>query len=135
VKNLNVSSEEWFCRALETRDGSEFAACDVSRNEALDGALVATYATAIRENGNNNGRPIGALGIFFDWEKQGRAVLDGVRLAEGERSRTRCLIVDSKNRIIAASDGAGIFSTYPLRTQGAAVGSYVESEGTSSVLR
>ncbi len=130
VKGLNVSAEEWFRRAVQTGDGSEFVACDVSRNAALGGAMVATYATAIRENGQNNGLPIGALGIFFDWEKQGRAVLDGVRLADDERSRTRCLLVDSKHRIIASSDGAGIFSTYAIKTQGTAMGSYVDSEGS-----
>jgi len=130
VNGKNVASEDWFRRALATRDGGEFVACDIAESVALGSSKVATFATAIRENGHNNGRPIGVLGIFFDWEKQGRAVLDGVRLADDERARTRSLIVDAQHRIIASSDGADIFSTYAIKTEGKSMGSYVDSNGS-----
>jgi hypothetical protein len=129
VKGQNVSSEDWFRRALATRDGSEFVACDIAENKSLNGSKVATFATAIRENGNNTGATLGVLGIFFDWDKQGQAVLDGVRLTAEERSRTRCLIIDAQHRVIAASDGAGIFSTYPIKSEGKRMGSYVDAAG------
>jgi hypothetical protein len=129
VKGGSVASEDWFRNALKTRDGSEFVACDISQNESLNGSKVATFATAIRDHGSNNGAPLGVLGIFFDWDKQAQAVLDGVRLTDEERSRTRCLIVDAQHRIIAASDVAGIFSKYPIRTEGNRIGSYVDAEG------
>lgn len=129
VQGQDVSSEDWFRRALATQDGSEFVACDITRNEALGGSGVATFATAIREDGRNTGAPLGVLGIFFDWDKQGQAVVDGVRLAEDERSRTRCLIVDAQHRILAASDGDGIFTKFPLRTEGKRIGSYGDSGG------
>ncbi len=53
VRGTNVSSENWFRKALATADGSDFAACDIARNAALGGASVATYSTAIREKGAN----------------------------------------------------------------------------------
>jgi hypothetical protein len=129
VKGLNVAAEDWFRRALATSDGTEFVACDISTNQALAGSKVATFATAIREDGMNNGRVLGVLGIFFDWDKQSQAVVDGVRLSDEERSVTRCLIVDARHRVIAASDGVGIFEQYPVRTDGGSMGSYTDSGG------
>lgn len=104
----DVRNSQWFHDAMTTRDGSDFAVADVSAIDALEGATVATYSTAIREGGEVNGKAIGALGIFFDWEPQARAVVDGVRLTEDERKRTRCMLIDSRGRIIAASDGRGL---------------------------
>jgi hypothetical protein len=127
---LSVAGEPWFRQAMATRDGTEFSVADVVRSEALDGALVATYATAIRRGGETDGPPIGALGILFDWEPQAQVVLDGVRLEDAERRRTRCLLVDSRHRVIAASDRAGVLAeTFPLRTGGRASGTYVDAEG------
>ncbi|MBC7908793.1 MAG: chemotaxis protein [Rhodospirillaceae bacterium] len=106
----DVSGESWFRDAMATRDGSDFAMADISTNAALGNALVASYATAIREGGEVNGKPVGVLGVFFDWQPQADCVVKGVRLREEEKERTRCLLVDRDNRVIAASDGVGILS-------------------------
>ena len=96
----------------------------------LDHAQVATYATAIREGGEPDGKPIGVLGIFFDWEPQAKAVVSGIRLAGDEAERTRCLLVDAQGRVIAASDGRGIMAeTIELPTKGEASGSRVNTAG------
>ena len=125
-----VTDEPWFRQALATRDGGEFTVGDVGRNRRLDDRVVATYATAIRRNGEADGEPIGVLGIFFDWEPQARAVVEGVRLEEGEREHTRCLLVDARHRVIAASDGRGILSeVVRLRSDGRTMGHYLESDG------
>jgi hypothetical protein len=124
----NVSAEPWFRRALETRDGTEFVACDIAHNSILD-AHVATYSAAIRENGQANGRILGVLGIFFDWQKQSQAVVDGIRLTADEQSRTRALILDSAGRIIAASGGTGLFEKCALETNGHSMGTYVDKAG------
>ena len=106
----DVRNERWFRQAMETSDGGEFAMADVAVNSELDGALVATYATAIREGGDTKGRPIGALGVFFDWRPQAEAVVKGVRLEADKSNRTRCLLVDRDRRVLAASDGAGVLT-------------------------
>jgi hypothetical protein len=92
---------------------------------------VATYATAIREGGRADGRPLGVLGIFFDWRPQAEAVVRGVRLQDEERASTRCLLLDQNHRVIAASDGAGILTeSVPLQTGEAETsGSFVDSQG------
>ncbi|MEI6558213.1 MAG: methyl-accepting chemotaxis protein [Rhodospirillaceae bacterium] len=125
----DVRGSQWFRDALATRDGADFAVADVSTIEALDNATVATYSTAIREGGEVGGRVLGALGIFFDWAPQAKAVVDGVRLTEDERKRTRSMLIDSRGRIIAASDGRGILrEVFRLETAGT-MGNYRDDNG------
>lgn len=125
-----VSDEPWFRQALATRSGTEFVVGDVARNRTLDDHVVATYATAIRAGGRGDGEPIGVLGIFFDWEPQACSVVDGVRLEEVEKSHSRCLLLDARHRVIAASDRRGILTdTFPLKTGGRKMGHYTDSSG------
>ncbi len=125
-----VGDEPWFRQALATRSGGEFTVGDVTRNARLDNRVVATYATAIRRGGETGGEPIGVLGIFFDWEPQAAAVVEGVRLEEGERARSRCLLLDARHRVIASSDGRGLLTeTVPLRRSGGTMGHYLEGNG------
>jgi hypothetical protein len=130
ARGLNVSHEEWFKKALETRTGADFAACDITTSKALGGAAVASYATAVREGGRTNGRVIGALGIFFDWEKQSQLVVDSVHLAAEEREGTRCMIVNGDHKIIASRDRCGLYDVFPVKTDGQKIGSYIDGDGT-----
>ncbi|CAA7611326.1 Methyl-accepting chemotaxis protein [Magnetospirillum sp. LM-5] len=126
----DVSREAWFQNAMATADGTEFAMADISSVGALDGALVATYATAIRAGGDVNGEPLGALGIFFDWRPQADGVVKGVRLRPEEKERTRCLLIDANRKVLASSDGNGILSeTIRLETGSTDMGSYVDEVG------
>jgi hypothetical protein len=117
----NVAAEPWFREALATPSGNEFVVANVQRNALLGNAAVATYATAIREGGAEHGRVLGVLGIFFDWEPQARAVVEGVRLGDEERKSARALILDANHRVLASSDGRGILSevfTLPREARG-----------------
>lgn len=126
----NVANEAWFKQAMNTRDGSEFVVADIATNGSLDGSQVATYAAAIRENGEADGKIIGVLGIFFDWKAQAAAVVRGVRLTPEEAPRTRCLLIDSKQTVIAASDDQGVLSEiFPLQTNGQPRGNYKDAAG------
>jgi hypothetical protein len=126
----DVSDRPWFRAAMATRSGDDYAALDVARDPAL-GALTATYATAVREGGRADGRPVGALGVFFDWERQAQAIVDGVRLAPGEREATRVLVLDRSGLVLAASDRAGVLTErVPLRTGDRATGSYTDDDAT-----
>lgn len=105
---LDVSRTEWFRNAMATRSGDDFVVSDIESNPALDSAAVATYATAIRQGGQSDGRPIGALGIFFDWAPQAETVVKGVGLSDEERASCRVMLLDADHRVIAASDDAGL---------------------------
>lgn len=110
VIGSNVAGSAWFRAAMATSSGDDYAAFDVERNPLLDNAQVATYTTAIRTGGAADGKPLGALGIFFDWEPQAQAIVQGSQLSAEERAFTRCLLLDSRFRVIAASDGKGVLS-------------------------
>lgn len=130
----SMASAEWFSNAMATRDDGEFTVADICTMDSLGQAQVATYATAIRENGDETGAPIGALAIFFDWEPQARAVVEGVRLSEEERAVSRCLLTDANGLVIASSDGRGLLSeTISLDFAGKAMGHQTRADG--SVMR
>jgi hypothetical protein len=115
IVGSNVAGENWFRQAMATRSGDEYVAYDIEASARLSNAQVATYAAAVRTGGHVQGKVLGVLGAFFDWQPQAAAVVNGVRLRPDERDRTRCLILDSRRRVIAASDGRGILSeTFPL---------------------
>ncbi|QBQ99522.1 methyl-accepting chemotaxis protein [Paraburkholderia pallida] len=131
VRGQNVSGAEWFKAAMKTKSGAEYVASDVETLGALRHAQVATYSTAIREGGHANGRVLGALVIFFDWAPQASAVVKGVRLSAEEWARSRCMIVDSSFRVIAASDEKGLLSErFRLQTDGRQTGFYRTTDGT-----
>ena len=111
----DLSGRTWFARALATANGEEFVADDIAREPLLGGRAMAVYATAVREGGRSDGAVIGVVAVLFDWERQAQTVVDGVRLDADERSHTRCLVLDSRHRVIAASDRRGVLEeTLPL---------------------
>ncbi len=110
VRGLDVSGEAWFRDAMTTGSGDDFAVADVAPCPALGGVPVATYAAAVRGGGQAHGRPIGVLGIHFDWGPQAEAVVRGVRLMPDEAARSRALLVDAAGRVLAASDGQGVLT-------------------------
>jgi len=121
----NVKDEQWFQNALRTVDGGDFAVADVQIVPELNGSAAAIYTTAIREGGTNDGQVVGVLGIFFDWESQAQAIVDGVRLTKEEKAISRCLIVDRNHRIIAASDKNGVLTqTFDIKTTNGERGHY-----------
>jgi len=131
VRGQNVAGAAWFRAAMKTRSGADYVACDVEALAMMHHAQVATYSTAIREGGRANGRVLGALVIFFDWAPQAGAVVKGVRLSDEEWTRTRCMIVDSTFRVIAASDGQGLLTErFRLQADGRPTGFYRAADGT-----
>jgi hypothetical protein len=130
VVGLEVSDEPWFRDALATASGDDYSAADVTACLGLNRALVATYAAAVRRGGESRGPVIGVLGIHFDWTPQAQSVIDGVRLSHDEKARTRVMLVDARNRVIAASDQRGILEdVIALDGQGREAGAYRDREG------
>jgi hypothetical protein len=125
-----VSGVDWFRRAMATASGEDYVAHDIAVSRFLNQAEVATYATAIRAGGESGGEPIGVLAIFFDWAPQSATVVRNVRLSEQEWCGTRCLLLDSQRRVIAASDGVGVLTeTFPLQDGNAPSGFYTDGAG------
>jgi hypothetical protein len=130
ARGSNVSGEAWFRDALTTASGDNYTVADIAPCAALDGALVATYAAAVREGGRTDGRALGVLGIHFDWAPQAEAVVRGVRLSPEEATRSRVLLLDANHRVIAASDRRGILQeTVLLDTHGQSARAYYDPQG------
>ncbi len=110
VAGHSVADRPWFRPAVGLATGDDFHAEDVTTEPLLGGAQVATFATTVREGGEARGRPLGVLAIHFDWAPQAAAIVQGVRLADHEKVRSRVLLVDRNHRVIASSDGTGILS-------------------------
>lgn len=131
VTDHDVSHEPWFQKALGLRSGDDYAVVDVADCAELGPAQVATYAAQVREGGLPNGRVLGVLAIHFDWEPQARAIVQGVRMSETEKSRSRVMLIDARQRIIAASDGAGgLDEVFPLDCAQAKAGFCTAPDGS-----
>jgi hypothetical protein len=131
VIGTDVSTASWFRNAMGTRSGDDYVVDDVDVSHTLDNATVATYATAVRQGGGSRGAVVGALGIFFDWAPQADGVVRSVRISDGERDRTRCLLLDSQHRVLASSDGMGVLrERYPLQPGSDHVGYYNDDKGS-----
>lgn len=128
VKGANVAATPWFREARKLRSGDEYTAGNVDRQPLLGNAQVATYCASVREGGKAHGRAIGVLAIHFDWESQARAIVEGVRI--GDDDKTRVLLVDSNLRVIAASDGQGLLTErIALKLNGRRSGYYHDHAG------
>lgn len=115
VIGADVSGKEWFRRGLKTSDGDSFVVCDVTTSPQLGGSQVATYSTAIRKGGATNGTDLGVLGIFFDWQPQAQAIVDGISLTEEERASSKIMLLDSRFRVIASTEQRDFGQPYPLQ--------------------
>lgn len=130
VAGQSVAGEAWFREAAALRSGDGFTAVDIRTEPRLGGAQVATYCGSVRAEGRADGAPLGVLAIHFDWQPQARTIVEGVRLGAGERERTRVMLLDAGNRVIACSQGIGVLSEiYPLRDGGRAQGHYADEHG------
>ncbi|MDB5338415.1 MAG: hypothetical protein JWN70_4034 [Planctomycetaceae bacterium] len=75
VLGLNIADENWFQKALATKDGTQYHAQDLTQSRLeTDQSLV--YSAAIRENSDNYGKVIGAMGVFFDFQGEAQMILD-----------------------------------------------------------
>lgn len=115
VTGANIANIGWFGKALATHSGDDYVVDDIYRDPLHENKLVAVYATAVRMGGKVDGKSIGALGVYFDWDEQSRIIVQNEpSLSADEWQRTRVLLLDQHFRITAASDGQGLLSHFSL---------------------
>jgi hypothetical protein len=125
VLGAGFAREAWFQRAMQTLSGDDYVVGSVCRGQAYGGEHILTYAAAVREGGARTGRPLGVLGVHFDWERQSRSIVrDEPTLSAGEWTKTRVLLLDRDMTCIAASDGQGVLSPFLLDHGGREKGAY-----------
>ena len=125
VTGDNVSRSPWFQKAMATTSGDQFVVDDICSAPLHDNKLVAVYAAAVRQNGKINGKIVGVLGVFFDWESQSKTIVQTEpSLSEDEWKRSRVILLDQNLRVIAASDNNEILSPFMLQHNGQQKGHY-----------
>ncbi len=128
----SLASDRWFQTAVSCASGDDYVVDEV-RDSHLHGSRTAlVYATAVREGGTLNGKIVGTLGVYFDWQKQGQAIVETeANLPPQVAEKTTVMLLDGSNRIIASSNPNLLFSHFALQNQaGAARGSYYDNNGS-----
>lgn len=129
VIGADVSRLSWARGALATGSGDEYVVDEIYRDPLHDDKMVAVYATAVRSGGQVNGKVLGALGVYFDWDEQARCIVqDEPTLSKNEWDHTRVLLLDQNQRVIAASDNRGLLEKYDLRHEGQQKGYYTNTQ-------
>jgi hypothetical protein len=106
---------DWFRSALATRSGSEFGFQGLHRSPSLAGNQMAlVYSALVREGGQTNGKPVGCLGIVFNWEALAQTIVTRTQVGAAERAHTRVCIVDPAGRLIADNRGRHLADRFPL---------------------
>ena len=76
VLGLNVADESWFQQALATKDGTQYHAQDLTGSRIEESTRSLIYSAGVRENSDNYGRVIGAMGVFFDFQGEAQMILE-----------------------------------------------------------
>ena len=130
VVGSRIGGEPWFREARALPNGDVFSVANIRNEPRLGRAQVATYCASVRAQGRADGRALGVLAIHFDWQPQARSIVNGIRLGAGERERTRVMLLDATNRVIACSKEDGILTEmFPLKTEGRPHGYYLDGSG------
>jgi Methyl-accepting chemotaxis protein (MCP) signalling domain len=133
VNGANLSQAPWVKRGLATASGDQYVVDEIFADTLHDGKLVAVYATAVREGGRIDGKVVGALGVYFDWEEQARVIVKNEpNLSPEEWKHTRVLLLDHHLRIIAASDEKDLLAPFALETGGRTKGYYANRRGETA---
>jgi hypothetical protein len=75
----------------------------------VDHQRALVYSCAVRERGEANGKPLGVLGIVFNWDALGQVILDRLPLSNVKKQRAIACFVDPSGQILA---------DYPARSLG-----------------
>jgi hypothetical protein len=126
----NLAREDWVRAAMATHSGDAYAVGTVTPSRLHDSREALVYSAAVREGGASRGRVIGALGVYFDWQEQGRAIVHKeAALPAEDRERTVVMLLDGNRRVIAATDPKLHFTRFPLPDALKGRGSYYDASG------
>lgn len=128
VVGKDVSHQRWFRQAITTQSSDDYIVGDVEVNADYERRTLLPFAAGVRNPGEMSGRPNGVLAVYFDWEDQGRMIVqDEPPLSSEEWSKSRVLIIDANGHCLASSDGQSLQKTFQLNHDNKDCGSYMEN--------
>lgn len=96
--------QHWFQQALKTVSGAEFGFQGMHPSPLAGGQRILVYSAAVRQGGEEQGAPLGVLGVIFRWDALGQTIVEHAAIPIDEVSRTSVMILDADGRVLA---GAG----------------------------
>ncbi|TCU34395.1 methyl-accepting chemotaxis protein [Rhizobium azibense] len=132
VANRSLAGDAWFQAAAHCRCGDDYIVGEVGPSPLHDGRTALVYATGVREGGKVDGPIVGTLGVYFDWQNQGQAIVDKeANLPPQVADKTTVMLLDGASRIIAASKPELLFTHFALQNHtGRSRGSYYDNNGS-----
>lgn len=130
LHGADLGRESWFRSAMALKSGDEYAVGEVVESAQHDRREVLVYSTAVRSGGRTDGIALGALGVYFDWQAQGRSIVETeAALPPQIADRTEVMLLDGERRIIATTNPQRRFARFLLEDNGEPRGSYLDSNG------
>lgn len=124
LKGKDYAGQPWFNMAMATSSGDEYIVGDVTK-DVDHGQHVLVYATAVREGGKVDGKVLGTLGVYFDWENQGNGIVHNEPpFNDHDKARSTVMLLDNQFRITASTSPGQVGQYFNLNTQGSVKGSY-----------
>jgi hypothetical protein len=112
VLGVNIADENWFQKALQTKDGTQYHSQDLNHSRIEDQQSL-IYSAAIREQSDNYGRIIGAMGVFFDFQGEAQMILEDhmPRDPDGYVEDGWYSFITNSDGIVIASSDPGIIES------------------------
>jgi len=130
LKGIDLSRTPWFRSAVATASGDHYAVGEVMQSTHHADREVLVYSTAVRSHGRSDGKVLGTLGVYFDWQAQGRSIVETeAALPPKIAERTEIMLLDGHGRVIASNRPGRRFDTFDLHHDGAQRGSYYDGSG------
>jgi len=114
-QGASVADKVWFRDAMASASGENYAFETLHESPLIDNERTLAYSCAVRTGGEAHGRPLGVLGILFDWDSLAQTIVNDVSLTADEKSRTRCCIVDDDGLVLADTEGQMLKQKVPLQ--------------------
>jgi hypothetical protein len=93
----------WFTSALKTASGDDFGFQSAHVSPLVAEKRVLVYSCKVCAGGNAHGKPVGVLGVVFNWDGLAQKIMHETPIEAGKKSLSRVCIVDDKGAVLADS--------------------------------
>ncbi|MEM6689701.1 MAG: methyl-accepting chemotaxis protein [Planctomycetota bacterium] len=104
----NESRSAWYTSASSTASGDEYGFQSAHVSSLVNDQPSLVYSCSVRQNGDTHGKPLGVLGIVFNWLGLAQPILDQMPIRPSEKSSTKAFIIDRQNRILVSDQNSAI---------------------------
>ncbi|MCF6368806.1 methyl-accepting chemotaxis protein [Rhizobium halophilum] len=131
IIGTSLAGDPWFVAARRCRSGDDYIVDEVKPSASHGGRNALVYATGVRAGGKLDGELLGTLGVYFDWQAQGQAIVEKeANLPPQVAEKTTIMLLDDKSRVIACTRPALMFTHFALQKKtGQDKGSYYDRNG------